>query len=98
VKPLVSWTPTIAPTGIIEYRGAAFPEWDNTVIYCAWKPEEMRLYQLNDKHTKFVGDSVLIPLPKDKKCSVEVALAPDGSIFYTNILGIYRIAPKAEGG
>lgn len=98
VKPLVSWTPTIAPTGIIEYRGTAFPEWDNTVIYCAWKPEEMRLYQLNEKHTKFVGDSVLVPLPKDKKCSIEVAQSPDGSIFYTNILGIYRIAPKAEGG
>ena len=96
VAPLVSWTPTIAPAGIIVYNGTAFPDWDGKVFYCAWKTQEMRFFQLNEKHTRFVGDSVLVPLPEDKPCSIEIADAPDGSIYYSNITGMYRIVPAEK--
>jgi glucose/arabinose dehydrogenase len=96
VAPLVSWTPTIAPTGIIVYNGTAFPDWDGKVFYCAWKTQEMRFFQLNEKHTRFVGDSVLVQLPEDKQCSIELAEAPDGSIYYSDITGVYRIVPTEK--
>jgi glucose/arabinose dehydrogenase len=96
IPPLVSWTPTIAPTGIILYDGAVFPEWKDAVFYCAWNPQVMGVFRLNEKHTRFVGDGVLVPLPKDKACAIEVAEGPDGYIYYSNIMGVYRIVPAEQ--
>ncbi len=93
IKPLVSWTPTIAPTGIMLYDGDAFPDFKGKLFYCAWKTEELSFFELNEKHTQFVGDAVTVELPGAKKCSIELAQGPDGLIYYSNITGMYRLEP-----
>jgi glucose/arabinose dehydrogenase len=93
LKPFVSWTPTIAPTGIIYYTGEAFPGWQNQVFYCSWKVAQLRHYKLNADHTAFDGDSVQVDTPPDAHCTVELAQSPEGYIYYSDILGIFRIVP-----
>ncbi len=94
LKPFVTWTPTIAPTGIIYYTGEAFPEWQNQVFYCSWKVEQLRHYKLNDDHTAFVGDSIQVDIPGDSHCTIDVAQSPEGYIYYSDVAGIYRVIPK----
>jgi aldose sugar dehydrogenase len=96
IKPMISWTPTIAPTGIMLYDGDVFPDWKGKLFYCAWKPEEMGFFELNEKHTQFVGEAVIIELPGAKKCSIELAQGPDGLIYYSNLTGMYRLEPLEE--
>lgn len=96
VKPLVSWTPTIAPTGIMLYDGDIFPDWKGKLFYCAWKTEEMSYFEMNEKHTQLVGTAVTLELPGAKKCSIELAQGPDGLIYYSNITGMFRLEPLEE--
>lgn len=94
IKPFATWTPTIAPTGIMYYTGEAFPGWQNQVFYCSWKVEQLRRYHLNEDHSAFVGDSVQVSVPSANHCTIEVAQSPEGYIYYSNALGISRIVPK----
>jgi hypothetical protein len=55
----------------------------------------MGFFELNEKHTQFVGDAVIVDLPGDKKCAIELAQGPDGLIYYTNLTGMYRLEPIA---
>ncbi|MFN8375937.1 MAG: PQQ-dependent sugar dehydrogenase [Anaerolineae bacterium] len=36
MPPLLSFTPTIAPTGIVVYDNAAIPQWQGQVLFCSW--------------------------------------------------------------
>ncbi|MEO8606482.1 MAG: PQQ-dependent sugar dehydrogenase [Chloroflexota bacterium] len=100
VKPLVSWTPTIAPTGIIVYSGAPFPEWDGKLFYCSWNVGLLNYFDLNEKHTKLVGDQTNVPLPEDVQCRIELAQGPDGNIYFSDVTRLYKISPAdtATGG
>lgn len=93
IKPLISWTPTIAPTGIMLYEGDVFPDWKGKLFYCAWKTEELGYFELNEKHTQFVRGAVTLQLPGGKRCSIELAQGPDGYIYYSNITAMFRIEP-----
>jgi glucose/arabinose dehydrogenase len=93
LKPLASWTPTIAPTGLLVYSGDAFPGWKGQVFYCSWKQEQLRRYKLNKERTRFEGDSVTVSLPRDRHCTIELAQDAKGYIYYTDITGIYRMVP-----
>ena len=91
--PLISWTPTVAPTGIMVYDGDAFPAWKGQVFFCTFKTFGPYHVQMNEKHTQFAGDPVLLPLQPGQECFIEIMQGPDGYIYYSHISAIYRLVP-----
>ncbi len=91
--PLISWTPTISPTGIMLYDGEAFPAWQGQVFYCTFKTFGPYRLQMNENHTQFITDPVLIKLPQGQECMIELLQGPDGYIYYSHISAIYRLIP-----
>lgn len=57
LEPLHTWNPSIAPSGLAIYRGAAFPEWRGRVLIGALVEEEVRMLTL--KEGKVVAEQAL---------------------------------------
>ncbi|MBZ0282934.1 MAG: PQQ-dependent sugar dehydrogenase [Anaerolineae bacterium] len=96
LKPLISWTPTIAPTGIMVYSGESFPGWKDQLFYCSYKLEELRRVKLNETRTEFLDEPTLVSLPRGQRCQIELAQGPDGNIYFTNVAGMYRMRPFTQ--
>lgn len=96
LKPMISWTPTIAPTGILIYTGESFLGWQNQLFYCSFKLEELRRVKLTEDRTAFAGEPELVSAPKDQRCQIEIAQGPDGNIYYSNIFGMFRLRPLSQ--
>lgn len=92
---LVSYTPTIAPTGIALYDGSAFPELAGHLLFCAFKPAQMFHVPLTAAHDGLAGEPQPIHIGDGTGCSIDLAIGPDGGIYYTTIMGIYRLVPAA---
>jgi glucose/arabinose dehydrogenase len=54
VEPLAAWTPTIAPSDMVYYSNAAFPEFDNAILMTVLKDKKVIALKLNT-----AGDSVV---------------------------------------
>ncbi len=54
VEPLVAWSPTIAPSDMVYYSNAAFPEFHNAILMTVLKDKKVIALKLNA-----AGDSVL---------------------------------------
>ena len=79
VEPLVSWTPTIAPSDLIYYDHPSIPEWQGTLIMTVLKDKYFIVLTLNA-----AGDSVLSQtsyLVNQKGRLRDVCAAPDGTIY-----------------
>lgn len=76
---LVVWTPSIAPSGLVIYRGAMFPEWQGDAILGALAHEHVRRVDLAGD--RVVGQEKLFPELKARIRDVRVA--PDGALWLT---------------
>ncbi len=91
---LVSYTtPTIAPTGIALYEGDLFPEFKGHLLFCGYKPAQLFHVPLNADHDGFAGDIQTVNVDQNMGCSIELAIGPDGLIYFTNAVGMYRLLP-----
>jgi len=90
---LISYTPTIAPTGIIIYQGDAFPDWQGDLFFCAFKPMQMFHVELNEARNAFDGEPTPVDTGSTMGCAIEVSVGPDGLIYYSNLIGLYRLSP-----
>lgn len=88
VSPLVEWTPAIAPASGVFYRGDAFPNWRNSYLLGALgglgrerRPGVYRL-TLSDDGTKVTTQEVL-PETNTYGRIREVAVAPDGTVYFS---------------
>jgi glucose/arabinose dehydrogenase len=90
--PVIYFTPTVAPTGIMFYTGKVFPEWKNDMFFCAYNLGRMYHIKLQDDgiHVKGAG-TVDTGLPR---CAVAITTGPDGNIYFSDIDGIYRVIRK----
>jgi aldose sugar dehydrogenase len=95
MPPLLSVTPTIAPTGIMIYEGDAFPEWQGQLFFCAFNTGKITRAVLDETRTKIVSSSTL-DLGKDVFCRLDIAEGPDGNIYFADPSMIYRLVP--DGG
>ena len=114
VVPNVLQTGAGAPTGITVYEGRLLPKryWDQ-LIHCESGVNVVRAYPVKDHGAGYQADSIeMMKSLKDRSFRpVDVAVAPDGSIFisdwYDPIIGglaqrdisrgrLYRIAPKGS--
>ena len=93
-QPLYYWDPSIAPGGMVVYRGEEFPEWDGDFLVTALK------YQLlsrvdRDESGAIVGEERM--LDKEYGRMREVIVAPDGTLLILTDEGngkILRVSRK----
>jgi glucose/arabinose dehydrogenase len=91
--PLLSFTPTEAPTGIVIYDHPAIPEWNGQLFFCAWNTGVIRKVTLNDARTQ-VADVQVVDL-QGFECRIDITVGPDGALYFTDPDGIYRIRPHS---
>lgn len=91
MPPLLSYNPTVAPTGITVYIGAAIPEWDGELFFCEWNTGLMQRAVLNAAR-----DAIVSVTPLDLQgffCRIDVTEGPDGGLYFVDPGGIYRLLP-----
>ena len=93
MPPLLSYTPTIAPTGIMVYDGDSFPAWQGQLFFCSFNTGQITRAVLDETRTKVVSTAI-VPLGKDQACRTDIAVAPDGNIYFDDLSAIYRLVPE----
>jgi glucose/arabinose dehydrogenase len=92
MPPMVSYTPTIAPTGITVYDGELFPAWQGDIFFCAFNTGTMTRLVLDEARKQVVA---AYPMDLGEfACRLDVEVAPDGTLYFTEPSGIYRIIPE----
>jgi glucose/arabinose dehydrogenase len=76
-QPIYYWDPSIAPSSLIIYRGAMFPEWDGSFLVTALKFELIARLE-RDENGKIVSEERI--LTDDYGRLRDIKEAPDGSI------------------
>ncbi len=82
-QPLLSFTPVEAPTGILVYRGAMFPEWQGNLLLCNWNFGNLRRVVLNDSGTQALAVHEL-PLG-ETGCRIDLVEGPDGALYFGTV-------------
>lgn len=75
--PLREWTPSIAPSGMMVYRGTAFPEWQGDIFVGALAHREVHRLEMDG--TQVVDEEILFA-ELDARIR-DVAEGPDGAIY-----------------
>lgn len=75
VAPLVSWATTIAPAGMIQYKGTRFAGWTDDFILAGLVQQGLVRVRVNDNRAREVGRIALGARIR------EVEEAPDGSLW-----------------
>ncbi|MET0533240.1 MAG: PQQ-dependent sugar dehydrogenase [Steroidobacter sp.] len=92
-QPVYYWDPVIAPSGMIVYDGAMFPEWQGNIFVGGLA--SMKLVRLKLENDKVVGEEWLL---RDRGRIRDVRQASDGSIYVLTEAAdgaILRIARKS---
>lgn len=89
IYPLWHTTPTEAPTGVAVYTGHHIPQWHSQVFFCMWNTGKMRRVILDPTRSYVLG--VREVDLKGQTCNIEVENGPDGTLYFTNQNGIFRI-------
>lgn len=76
-EPLVYWTPSIGPGGVIVYRGELFPEWEGDVLVGALAHRHLRRIEM--ENGRVVAQHVLLPEYDARFRQLE--LGPRGEIY-----------------
>jgi glucose/arabinose dehydrogenase len=96
MPPLLSFTPTIAPTGIIIYNNPAIPQWNGQLFYCAWVTGELTRATLNRERT-IITETHTVDL-QGAQCRIDLEVAPDGALYFSTVGeeggAIYRLVPN----
>lgn len=80
IAPLLTWTPSIAPAGLMIYRGGLFPRWQGDFFVTALAGRHLRRIRL-DRQLHLVEQEVLLE-DLDERLR-DVREGPDGSIWLT---------------
>ena len=76
VDPLVIWTPSIAPSGLMVYRGDRFPQWQGNVLAGGLVSREIQRFEVDD--TGAIVGQHFIPIGQRVR---EIKQGPDGLIY-----------------
>lgn len=92
-QPLVYWTPSIAPAGMTEYQGAAFPEWQGNLFVAALVEKSVRRLTLDG--TSVVSQETMF-MNLDTRFR-DVRTGPDGFLYLltdANPGAVLRVTPR----
>jgi glucose/arabinose dehydrogenase len=95
VAPMLSYTPTVTPTGIVVYQGDAFPEWEGNLIFCDWNFGTMRRVVLDETRTQALEVHKMDL--GEASCKLDLVIGLDGSLYFGTVGGggavIMRLSP-----
>jgi glucose/arabinose dehydrogenase len=91
-KPVIYWTPVIAPGNLVFYKGAMFPQWNGSALIAGLNSRTL-------SRVTFDGKGGATPAERWDvgKVMRDVAVAPDGAVWMienANAGGLYRLTPK----
>lgn len=95
IDPLVSWVPSIAPSGLAVYRGGMFPEWQGSLLLGALVDKELRVVKLSPTGQPIGQERVLRNLGERIR---DVRVAPDGSVWVTTDSPAGKVLRLTRGG
>lgn len=76
------------PTGLVIYNGTMFPEYKDSVLFCAFRTGKLRrLPLLGDRQDRVEELDRL-----DPECRLGIAVGPDGSIYVSTMTRIVRLS------
>lgn len=78
-QPLHYWDPSIAPGGMVVYRGQMFPEWDGDLLVAALKFQMLVRLDLDDETGEVLAEERLFK--GDYGRIRDVRVAPDGAVL-----------------
>jgi len=91
-SPIVSWTPTIAPSGIAFYTGSRFPQWVNSLFVTGLAGEALR--RLDTDGDQVTHEEIIF---KGYGRVRDVVVGPDGYLYVAlNVPGI-RLSDSMPG-
>lgn len=94
-EPLVHWTPSIGASGMTQYRGSAFPEWDGDLFVGALVERSVRRVDL-DANGGVVGQEILF---QELNARIrDVRVGPDGYLYLLTDAAdgqVIRVVPSA---
>lgn len=90
--PLLSYTPTVAPTGIVVYDHPAVPQWRGLLFFCTWLDSALHRATLNEARTQ-IADVQPVDL-QGYGCRMDLTVGPEGALYFTDPQGIYRLIPS----
>lgn len=83
VAPVLSFTPTVSPTGIMFYTGDQFPEWENHMFFCFYNLGSINRVELAEDGHGVLGAEVIGS--GSKNCTTTILDGPDGNIYFADI-------------
>ena len=91
-KPVIYWTPVIAPGSIMFYKGAMFPQWEGSALIGGMGSQSINRITFDGK-----GGAKTAERWGVGKRVRDLAVAPDGTLWMiedANPGGLYRVTPK----
>jgi glucose/arabinose dehydrogenase len=86
LPPLLSFTPTEAPTGVLVYTHERVPAWQGSVFFCVWNDGYPSLRRITLDATGTQAEAVEdVPLGDEARCRIDLAQAPDGSLVFSAV-------------
>ncbi|MCE7063139.1 PQQ-dependent sugar dehydrogenase [Dyadobacter sp. CY343] len=79
IEPIKSWTPTIAPAGIVFYNKNLFPEWKNAILLTTLKESDLRILKPDQTGKKIESESIVLDAKYGRLR--DICIGPDGSIY-----------------
>lgn len=77
VDPVHHWTPSIAPSGMTQYRGDLFPSWDGDLLVGSLKFRRVHRLEMNDDGT-VKSESIVFDIGERVR---DIRTGPDGAIY-----------------
>lgn len=93
VAPVLYFTPTVSPTGIMFYTGEQFPEWQNDMFFCNYKGGLINRVKLGENGVDVIGAEVIGG--GGNNCTTTILDGPDGNIYFSDISTV-NIISRAE--
>ena len=91
-KPVIYWTPVIAPGNIMFYKGALFPQWEGSALIGGMGSQTLNRITFDGK-----GGATAAERWSVGKRIRDVEVGPDGALWMledANPGGLYRVTPK----
>lgn len=86
-----SGTDRLGVTGLRIYRGAMFPEFENSPLFCSVDTGNIMRAVLTPDFNRVVRVEQVLSGADGEGCRLDLAVAADGSIYYSSMARIYRV-------
>lgn len=89
--PLLQWTPTIAPAGLMFYTADVMPEFRNRLLLCGSNSNHVHVIEISFDGGQVVSDDVIEIDGRDFFCQAALLTGPDGWLYTATAGEIFKI-------